>query len=248
MFSVALLCDYRRDGWRSQCSNTGNAMTTYLLQQERGWAYCTIGQHLSGSCVRASCAVIRSRFFFWEVAASRKEKSPYGHVYAAAHLYPRPRTLSLEPRAPGRPLRAADPARMGAERHFVQPLAVAAKAAAHLLVYPANAHCRRFQAAIGHWEPWIDGAFSSQTSLADFRCFVRKEIAAIWYLLDTPFLPCTGMSRAMLLVEHGKYLREMLHALTRKPGALPAYLEVEHTLLELMGRRPTSRLFSRVPG
>lgn len=113
---------------------------------------------------------------------------------------------------------------------------------------PANAHCRRFQAAMGHWRPLLDGAFSSQTPLADFRSFLRKEIAAIWYLLDTPFLPCSGMSRAMLLVEHGQYLREMLNALSRKPGARPAYLEVEHALLELMGRRPTSRLFSRVPG
>jgi hypothetical protein len=109
-----------------------------------------------------------------------------------------------------------------------------------LLIYwsaPANAHCRRFQATMGHWQPWLDGAFSSQTSLADFRCFLRKEIAAIWHLLDTPFLPCSGMSRAMLLVEHGQYLREILAALSRKPGACPAYLEVEHALLELTGRR-----------
>jgi hypothetical protein len=40
----------------------------------------------------------------------------------------------------------------------------------------------------------------------------------------------------MLLVEHGQYLREVLSALTRKPGALPAHLEVKHALLELMGR------------
>ena len=87
-------------------------------------------------------------------------------------------------------------------------------------------------------KPWLDGAFSSQTALADFRRFVRQEIAAIWYLLDTPFLPCSGMSRAMLLVAHGQYLREMLNALTSKLGALPVYLEAEHALLELMGRRP----------
>lgn len=52
----------------------------------------------------------------------------------------------------------------------------------------------------------------------------------------------------MLLVERGRYLREMLNALTRRPGGRPAYLEVEHALLELTGRRPTSRLFSRAPG
>lgn len=113
---------------------------------------------------------------------------------------------------------------------------------------PAHAHCRRFQAEMGHWQPWLDGSFSSQTALADFRRFLRCEIAAIWYLLDTPFLPCTGLSRDMLLVEHGHYLREMLDALSRKQGALPTCLEVEHALLELTGRRPTSRPFSRVPG
>lgn len=102
---------------------------------------------------------------------------------------------------------------------------------------PANTHCRRFQATMGYWSPWLDGAFTAETSLNRFREFLRKEVAAIWYLLDMPFLPCTGMSRAMLLVEHGQYLREVLGALTRKPGALPAQMEVEHALLELMGRR-----------
>ena len=103
---------------------------------------------------------------------------------------------------------------------------------------PANTHCRRFQAEMGRWQPWVDGAFSSETSLADFRSFLRKEIASIWYLLDTPFLPCTGMARDMLLVEHGQYLRELLGALTRTPGALPAHMEVEQALLQLTGYRP----------
>ena len=78
----------------------------------------------------------------------------------------------------------------------------------------------------------MDGAFAS-VSLKRRREFLRKELAAIWYLLDTPALACTGFARNMLLMEHGKYLRLLLQSFAGEPGAHSARREVAEALADL---------------
>jgi hypothetical protein len=53
-------------------------------------------------------------------------------------------------------------------------------------------------------------------------------------------LTCTGLARDMLLVEHSSYLRTLLEALAKKPGARSLQYEVALALAELEGRRPLS--------
>ena len=103
---------------------------------------------------------------------------------------------------------------------------------------PASPACRRVQASLGRWQPWVDGAFSSHTAVKDLQELLRKELAAIWYVLDTPALACTGLARDMLLVEHGVYLRTLLETLAKKPGARPLQQEVALALDELESKRP----------
>ena len=101
---------------------------------------------------------------------------------------------------------------------------------------PASLACRRFQASISHWRPCVDGAFA-HAPLKRRREFLRKELAAIWYLLDTPALACTGFARNMLLVEHGKYLRLLLQSFAGEPGAGSARREVAEALADLEKRK-----------
>lgn len=108
------------------------------------------------------------------------------------------------------------------------------------LTQPASPVCRRLQVSIGYWSPWMDGAFSAQTVAKTLQELLRKELAAIWHLLDTPTLACTGLARNMLLVEHGRYLRTLVEMLAKKPGARPLQYEVALALAELEGRRPLS--------
>lgn len=100
------------------------------------------------------------------------------------------------------------------------------------LDHPASLPCRRFQASVGYWRPLVDGAFA-QASLKRRREFLRKELAAVWHLLDTPTLACTGFARNMLLVEHGKYLRLLLQSFAGEPGAGSARREVAAALADL---------------
>lgn len=102
--------------------------------------------------------------------------------------------------------------------------------------HPASLACHRFQATIGHWQPFVDGAFAG-VPLQRRREFLRKELAAIWYLLDTPILACTGFARNMLLVEHGKYLRLLLASFAGEPGAGSARREVAEALADLEKRK-----------
>jgi hypothetical protein len=105
---------------------------------------------------------------------------------------------------------------------------------------PASPACRRVQASLGRWNPWLDGAFSKRTAAKELLELLRKELAAIWYVLDTSALACTGLARDMLLVEHGGYLRTLLETLAKKPEARPLQQEVALALAELEGRRPLS--------
>jgi hypothetical protein len=106
------------------------------------------------------------------------------------------------------------------------------------LSYPASPACRRLQASLGYWNPWVDGAFSAKTAAKDLQELLRKELAALWYVLDTPALACTGLARDMLLVEHSIYLRTLLETLAKKPGARPLQQEVALALDELESKRP----------
>ena len=108
------------------------------------------------------------------------------------------------------------------------------------LAEPSSPVCRRLQVSMGYWSPWLDGAFSAQTAAKTLQELLRKELAAIWHLLDTPTLACTGLARDMLLVEHGRYLRTLLETLAKKPGTGPLQYEVGLALAELEGRRPLS--------
>jgi hypothetical protein len=45
------------------------------------------------------------------------------------------------------------------------------------LSHPGGAACHRLQASMGRWQPWLDGAFSAETSLNDLQGFLRKELA-----------------------------------------------------------------------
>ena len=105
------------------------------------------------------------------------------------------------------------------------------------LSYPASPACHRLQVSLGRWQPWVDGAFSKKTTAKELLDLLRKELAAIWYILDTPALPCTGLARDMLLLEHSIYLRRLLETLAKKPEARPIQQEVAQALDELEGQR-----------
>ena len=106
------------------------------------------------------------------------------------------------------------------------------------LSYPASPVCRRLQASLA--KPWLDGAFSKKTAAKELQELLRKELAALWYVLDTPTLACTGLARGMLLVEHSIYLRTLLETLAKQPGARPPQQEIALALEELESKRPLS--------
>ena len=111
---------------------------------------------------------------------------------------------------------------------------------------PASPGCRRFQREIGYWRPNVEGRLTPTLNRDKYRDYVSRELAAIWYLLDHPLLACTGMARALLVIEHRLYLRRLLDALTRQPGTRastrwrisPAALLVKVMARMLPGRTP----------